>query len=182
TANLLNNGYYYFEPDYIYFDIDSGLPDRKIDVTISAKKFPTFANSEKDSITYVTHPRFYVNNIYIITENIKGSYQNEFFKDTIRHEDLIFLNNQPLHYRYDVITHNIEFFKGQVFQKALAEKTYKRLLNLGVFRTVLIQYVKNPKYNDQLDCYIVCQPIIKQAINIESEGINTSGNLGLDGS
>ncbi len=182
TAHLLNNGYYYFESDYIYFDIDSGLPDRKIDVTISSKKFPTFATADKDSITFVKHPRFYVNNIYIITENIKGSYQNEYFKDSIYHEDVIFLNNHALHYRYDVIAHNIEFFKGQVFQKALAEKTYKRLLNLGVFRTVLIQYVKNPRYNDQLDCYIICQPIIKQAINVETEGTNTSGNLGIDGS
>lgn len=182
TANLLNNGYYYFEPDYIYFDIDSGLPDRKINVIISAKKFPTFATPEKDSITYVNHPRFYVNNIYIITENIKGSYMTEYFKDTIRHEDHIFLNNQPMRYKYSVITHNIEFFKGQVFQKVLAEKTYKRLLNLGVFRTVLIQYVKNQKYNDQLDCFIICQPIVKQAINVETEGTNTSGNLGIDGS
>jgi outer membrane protein assembly factor BamA len=182
TANLLNNGYYYFEPDYIFFDIDSGLPDHKINVTVGVKKFPTFATPEKDSITYINHPRYYVNNIYVITENIKGSYQNEFFKDSIHHEDLIFLNNKPLRYRYFVITNNIEFFKGQVFQKSLAEKTYKRLLNLGVFRTVLIRYVKNTKYNDQLDCYIICQPIVKQAINIETEGTNTSGNLGVNGS
>jgi outer membrane protein assembly factor BamA len=182
TTNLLNNGYYFFESDYIYFDIDSGLPNHMINVTIGNKKFPTFATAEKDSITYINHPRYYVNNIYIITENIKGSYQNEFFKDTIHHEDLIFLNNYPMKYKYSVITHNIEFFKGQVFQKSLAERTYKRLLNLGVFRTVLIQYVKNPKFNDQLDCYVICQPITKQAINIETEGTNTSGNLGVDGS
>ncbi len=182
TAGLLNNGYYFFESDYIYFNVDSGLPNQKINITIGAKKFPTFANSSKDSITYVKHPRYYINNIYILTENFQGSYKNAYFKDTIHHEDLIFLLNYKNRYKYSVITHNIEFFKGQVFQKNLAEKTYKRLLNLGVFRTVLIQYVKNPKYNDQLDCYIVCQPIVKQAINIETEGTNTSGNLGVDGS
>lgn len=182
TADLLNNGYYYFEPDYIYFDIDSGKVDQKVDVTISTKKFPTFANAQKDSITYTNHPRYYINNIYILTENLRGSYKDEYFKDTIRFEDFMFLNNNPLHYKKAVITHNIEFFKGQVFQKSLAEKTYKRLLNLGVFRTVLIQFVKNPSYNDQLECYIICQPIVKQAVNIETEGTNTSGNLGVDGS
>lgn len=182
TANLLNNGYYFFEPDYIYFDIDSGKVDHKVDITISVKKFPTFANAQKDSITYTNHPRYYVNDIYIITENIRGSYKNEYFKDTTRFEEFIFLNNNPPNYKTTIIAHNIEFFKGQVFQKSLAEKTYKRLLNLGVFRTVLIQYVKNTKFSDQLDCYIVCQPIVKQAINIETEGTNTSGNLGVDGS
>ncbi len=182
TANLLNNGYYFFEPDYIYFDVDSGLVDHKIDITISAKKFPAYANAQKDSISYVNHTRYYVNNIYVITENIRGSYKDEYFYDSIYHEDLIFMVKEKLHYRYSLITHNVEFFKGQVFQKNLAEKSYKRLLNLGVFRTVLIQYVKNPKFNDQLDCYIICQPIIKQAINVETEGTNTSGNLGVDGS
>ena len=182
TTNLLNNGYYFFEPDYIYFDIDSGISGNKIDITISTKKFPAFANAQKDSISYIDHPRYYVNNIYIITENISGSYKNEYFKDTVRFEDFIFFNNTSPHYKKSVIAHNIEFFKGQVFQKNLAEKSYKRLLNLGVFRTVLIQYVKNVQYSDQLDCYIVCQPIVKQAINIETEGTNTSGNLGIDGS
>lgn len=181
TANLLNNGYYFFEPDYIYFDVDSGLVDHKIDITISAKKFPAYANAQKDSISYINHPRYYVNNIYVITENIRGSYKDEYFYDSIYHEDLIFMVKEKLNYKYSLITHNVEFFKGQVFQKSLAEKSYKRLLNLGVFRTVLIQYVKNQKYNDQLDCYIICQPIIKQAINVETEGTNTSGNLGVDG-
>lgn len=182
TSGLLNNGYYFFEPDYIYFDVDSGLPNQKINITISAKKFPAFANVQKDSISYVKHPRYYVNNIYVITENLKGSYKNEYFFDSIYHEDLIFMVKEKLRYNYHIITNNVEFFKGQVFQKNLAEKTYKRLLNLGVFRTILIQYVKNPSYNDQLDCYIICQPIVKQAINIETEGTNTSGNLGIDGS
>ena len=108
--------------------------------------------------------------------------KNEYFKDTIRFEEFVFLNNNPLSFKKTVITHNIEFFKGQVFQKNLAEKSYKRLLNLGVFRTVLIQYVKNIQYSDQLDCYIVCQPIVKQAINLETEFIKTSGNYGVDGS
>ncbi|MBK7667804.1 MAG: hypothetical protein IPJ32_10970 [Sphingobacteriaceae bacterium] len=50
--------------------MDSGLVDHKIDITISAKKFPAYANAQKDSISYINHPRYYVNNIYVITENI----------------------------------------------------------------------------------------------------------------
>jgi outer membrane protein assembly factor BamA len=182
TTYLLNNGYYYFEPDYIYFDVDSALSNQMVNVTVSAKKFPVFANEQKDSISYVKHPRYYINNIYIITENLKGSYKNEYFKDSIREEDFLFLANHPLRYRKTVITNNIEFFKGQLFQKNLAEKTYKRLLNLRVFRTVNIQFVRNQLYSDQLDCYIICSPLIKQAISIETEVTNTQGNYGLDGS
>lgn len=182
TTYLLNNGYYYFEPDYIYFDVDSAIGNHMVDITIGANKFPVFASAQKDSITYVKHPRYYVNNIYIITENMKGSYKNEYFKDSISEGDFIFLANRPLNYRRTIITNNIEFFKGQLFQKNLAEKTYKRLLNLRVFRTVNIQFVKNTLYSDQLDCYIICTPLVKQAVSLETEGTNTSGNYGIDGS
>lgn len=182
TSHLLNNGYYYFEPDYIYFEIDSGIPNQKIDLTIKFKKFPVFASQDKDSVTYVKHPRYYLNNIYVITENLSTSYKDESFGDTLTYYDYMFLVKDKLKFKKNVLGNSIEFYKGQVFQKSLAEKTYKRILNLGVFRNVLLQFVKNPNHNDMLDCYIICQPLIKQSITIETEGTNTSGNLGIDGS
>ena len=182
TNHLLDNGFYYFEQDYIYFDVDSTLSNQKVDITVNFKKFPAFANQDKDSISYIEHPRYYINKIFIITENISGYYKDEYFKDTIPYEDYFFLIQDKLKFKRNVIAGNIEFFKGQVFQKSLAEKTYKRLLNLGVFRNVVIQFVKNRNFNDLLDCYIICQPLIKQSITIETEGTNTSGNLGVDGS
>lgn len=182
TSHLLDNGYYYFETDYIYYEIDSTLPNRKIDINILFKKFPVFVNEDKDSISYVKHPRYYVNNIFIVTENLSRFYKDEYFKDTLKYGDYQFLVYDKLKFKRSVIANNIEFLKGQMFQKSLAEKTYKRILNLGVFRNVLIQFVKNPLRVDQLDCYIICQPLIRQSITIETEGTNTAGNLGIDGS
>lgn len=182
TNHLLNNGYYYFETDYIFYEVDSTLSNQKVDITINFKKFPTYASQDKDSISYVKHPRYFINNVYIITENLSVSYKDELFKDTIRYDEFMFLIKNKLKYRRSVIASNIEFSKDQIFQKSLAEKTYKRILNLGVFRNVLIQFVKSPYHTDRLDCYIICQPVIKQSITIETEGTNTSGNLGIDGS
>ncbi|MGZ4036701.1 MAG: translocation and assembly module lipoprotein TamL, partial [Bacteroidia bacterium] len=50
-----------------------------------------------------------------------------------------------------------------------------------LFRNVLIQFVKNPKANDMLDCYIICTPLVKQSVTFETEATNTSGNLGIAG-
>lgn len=182
TTHLLNNGYYYFEPDYVFFEVDSTLQNHKIDITVKFKKFPVFANQNKDSVSYINHQRYKVFDIYIITENLSTSYKDEFYKDTAWYYDYMFLIKDKLKFKKSAIGNNIEFSRGQYFQKSLAEKTYKRILNLGVFRTVLIQYVKNPKHSDMLDCYIICQPLIRQSITIETEGTNTSGNLGIDGS
>lgn len=181
TTNLLNNGFFYFEPDFIYYEIDSNSVGEKINLTICAKKFPTFVNEQKDSTILVAHPRFTINNVFIITETTKGFYKDESFKDTTNFNDYLFLHNHPLPYRKSIIAGNIEFYKGQIFQKNLAEKTYKRILNLGLFRNVLIQFVKDAKLKNSLNCYIVCSPVTKQSITFETEGTNTSGNLGLAG-
>lgn len=181
TTNLLNNGFFYFESDFIYYNVDSITSRPKINLTICAKQFPTFVNEQKDSTILVAHPRFTLNNIYIITENTKGFYKDEAFKDTTVYNDYIYLHNNPLPYRLSIIANNIEFSKGQVFQKNLAEKTYRRLLNLGLFRNPLLQFVQNTQYKNVLDCYIVCSPVVKQSITFETEGTNTSGNLGLAG-
>ena len=58
----------------------------------------------------------------------------------------------------------------------------KALLGLGIFKNVTIQFLKSKNYSNKLDCYIICNPLIKQSITAETEGINTSGNLGVDGS
>lgn len=181
TNNLLNNGFFYFESDFIYYNVDSISSKPKINLTICAKQFPTFINEQKDSTILVPHPRFTINNIYIITENTKGFYKDEAFRDTTIFNDYTYIHNHPLAYRLSIITNNIEFSKGQVFQKNLAEKTYRRLLNLGLFRSPLIQFVQSSQSKSGLDCYIICNPVVKQSITFETEGTNTSGNLGIAG-
>ena len=106
------------------------------------------------------------------------------FKDTLRFKksDCIFLLNKPLMYRSSVLTSNIDLYNEQLFRKDTAEITYKALLGLGIFKNVTIQFLKSKNFGNKLDCYIICNPLIKQSITIETEGINTSGNLGFDGS
>jgi outer membrane protein assembly factor BamA len=181
TSNLLNNGFYYFEPDFIYFEPDSNAHNQKVKLTVSVKLFPQFVNEDKDSTVLMKHTRYYVNQIYIITENLTRSFKDEYFKDTVVYNDYSFLMNKPSAYRFKLLAGNIEFFKNQVYQRSLAEKTYKRLINLGLFRSVLIQFVKKPGFNDQLDCYIICTPLIKKSLTVETEGTNTNGNLGVAG-
>lgn len=184
TNRLLDNGFYFFEEDYIYFEADSNAHNQNIRLAICAKNFPLQVNAETDSTILVPHTRYTINNIYIITENLKNSFRDEHFRDTLVYEDYpdyYFLQNHKSHYRPAVLANNIEFYRNTVFQKTLAERTYKRLLNLGLFRNVLIQFVKNAKENDLLDCYIVCTPLVKQAVTFETEATNTSGNLGIAG-
>jgi len=184
TNKALNNGYYYFENAYINYDVDSNYNNTTVSVNVHLKKFSRAFSSSNDSLVLVNHTKYKIDNIYVITEPVIGNLRELNFKDTVRAKksDCVFLLNKPLGYRTGVITHRIELYKGQLFKKDTAEITYKGLLGLGIFKNVTITFLKSRDFNNRLDCYIVCNPLLKQSLTAETEGINTSGNLGIDGS
>ena len=184
TDFALNSGYFYFESAYIDFDADTGYKSHSVYLDINLKQFAHSFSSSNDSVVYVNHPRFTVDHVYITTEPLSGNIKDQQFKDTLKtkKEGTVFLLNKKLAYRQYVIMNNVDIYKGQLFRKDTAEQTYKQLLGLGIFRNVTIQFLPSDQYDDRLNCYILCQPLVRQSITNQVEGTNTSGNLGIDGS
>ena len=184
TDLALNNGYFYFENAYVSFGADTNCVNHSVAMTTKIKKFSRAYSSDNDSLIEVDHPRFKIANVYIITEPLVGNPRDFTFTDTIfsKKKSLIFLLNKPLGYKQKIISSNTDIYKGQLYRKDSAQQTYKQLLGLGIFKNVTIQFLVNQSYNNQLDCYIICNPLMKQAVTAETEGTNTSGNLGIDGS
>lgn len=185
TESQLNNGFFYFAPEYVNYLVDTNLVGQKVDLSIGVKMFSKSYSETNDSLVYINHPRFYIENVYVIPENIvdfKGRANEAYMKDTLEYNGIKILHNNKLLFHKKDLTRDISISPSQLYQQNLAEETYKGLSNLKVFKSVYIQYIKNPYYSDKLDCYIVCQPVVKQAVTIETEGTNTSGNLGIAGS
>lgn len=184
TDHALNNGYFYFENAYISYGADTNCVNHSVAMKIRLKKFSASYSSSSDSLIEVDHPRFKIANVYIVTEPLVGNPRDFAFKDTVvsKRKGLIFLLNKPLAYKLKIITSNTDIYKGQLYRKDSAQQTYKQLLGLGIFKNVTIQFLVNQNYSNQLDCYIICNPLLKQSVTAETEGTNTSGNLGIDGS
>ncbi len=185
TEKLLNNGYYYFAPEFIHYMIDTNLIGNFANIRIDLKKFSRPFSEANDSLVYINHPRFTLNNIYIIPEVVKdfrGKSNEVYAKDTSIYNGIQVLYNNKLKFKLKDLTRDVSLFEGQLYQKNLAEETYKGISSLKVFKSVFMQFIRSPNTDDKLDCYIVCQPLVKQSITLESEGTNTSGNLGIAGS
>ncbi len=185
TENQLNNGYFYFAPEYINYIVDTNLVGQNVNLTIGLKQYSKTFNETNDSLVYVNHPRFFIQNVYLIPETIpdfKGKSDAVFMKDTTEYYGIKILHNNVLKFLEKDLARNIFISPNQLYQQSLSEETFKNLSALRVFKNVYIQYLKNPYYSDKLDCYIVCQPVVKQSVTIETEGTNTSGNLGIAGS
>ncbi len=178
---LQNNGYYYFAPEFIQYDADSISAAPNIDITMHLNLYPTSYSASSDSMVFVNHPKCVIKNIYFIAETFEGNYKNQYFKDTLKYNNIYILHNKPIYYNVRSILSSIKFQKGEFFNRDLAEESYRQLLNIGIFRSVLIQFDKADTDNE-LNCYVICQPIPKQFIGLETQGTNTSANLGIDGS
>lgn len=183
---LQNNGYYYFAPEFIQYDADSVSNPPNIIITMHLDLFPAHYNENSDSIVFIQHPRYKIRNIYFIPENIEGNYKNTYFKDTLKISDINYLHNYPLLFNPKSIYNQIKLHTNDIYQREKAEDTYRNLLNVGIFKSVLINFddikEKDSTGFNYLNVYIITHSIKKQYVSLEAEGTNTSANLGVDGS
>lgn len=184
TNFLLNKGYYYFENAFINYNVDSNYANNTVSVELILRKFSRNYSSNNDSIVYVNHTKYRINEVYVITEQVVGNVKELNFKDTsyAPGHELKFLHNEPLKYKTSLLAGFIKVQKNALFIRDTAEATFKSLLGIGIFKGVTIQFIKSEEFPSRLDCYIICTPLIKQSITAETEGIHTSGSLGVDGS
>lgn len=184
TNYFLNKGYYFFENAYITYNVDSNYAGNNVSVELVLHQFSRNYSNNNDSIVYVNHTKYKINEVYVITEPVFGNIKDIAFKDTtiVPVKEYKFLHNYPLKFKPTLLADFIKVQKGTLFIRDTAEATFKSLMGLGIFKGVTIQFYKSDEYPTRLDCYIICTPLIKQSITAETEGINTFGNLGIDGS
>jgi outer membrane protein assembly factor BamA len=179
TTELNNNGYYLFTKDYIYYSGDTNSGNRRVKIKLGIKNYAKKYNDYSDSIVETPHQRFYINNIYIQPDYISKKFESA-PKDTLLVNDYYILHTQKLRLKNRVLLNAIFIRKGELYQLQNVEDSYKRLSELKEFKTINISFV--PSHGEYLDCYIQLSPIQKQFYTIETEGTNTSGNLGIAGS
>ena len=180
TNELNNTGYYLFTKDYVYYEIDSTIGNRKVNITLGIKNFAYKYSNYSDSIIERPHQRFYINNIYIQPDFISKKADTIPNKDTIKSGDYYIIHSTKLQYKTRVLLNSVFVHKGELYQLNNVENTYKRISELKAFKTINIYFT--PAANGYLDCHMQLSPIAKQSFTIETEGTNTSGNLGVSGS
>ena len=175
-----DNGYYKFGPEFIYILVDTNLEVNWVDVRINIKRYAFRPEDHPDTLIYSNHVRYTINNIYVVTDyDIFNAHQNYADTSTANPNEVRFLYNKKLLFRQKDIVNKILFYKDQTFNYDLVDETYTRLSSLKAFKSVSVTFKVSPDIPDHLDCYILMSPLIKQSMSIESEGTNTSGNLGM---
>ena len=195
TANLKNNGYYFFTKEFITYSVDSTVSNHKINVTLEIRN-PVKKNiNYPDSIIETTHKRYIINEINIYTNYNSFDQDTAIFKKFTyyaaqRNKNVVpvkfnFLYRDTFKINLKTITQSIFFKPGDYFLLKDEEQTYNRFTDLKMFKFVNIKFAETPHDSmvdkNTLDCKIQLTKTHLNSFSLETEVTNSSGNYGIAG-
>ncbi len=181
-------GFYGFNRDHIYFEVDSTIGNRQVEIHYEVRKFLSY--DDVNRIIESEHKRYRINNVYIYTgfDPKKALDEGEAYlrrQDTTLVEGYYFLTDLDRHsVKPNVIIQSLYIKPGDLFQVTNMERSQDHLNSLQTFRLVNITYTEPgsvPGWEGSalpLDCVIRLTPVTLQEFRVELEGTNSAGNLG----
>lgn len=183
-ANYLNNhGYYDFTKDYIFYDVDTTLGSGLVGLNMRIE-MPQILNQDSEYASTVPHKKYEIGEVFIHTQ-FDINNPDEEGSDTLTVDGLHVIYKGEPSLDPDLFTCLISFRSGDLYQKDHLERTYRRISQLGVFRSTTIQL--QPKESNRigginvLDTHIRLSPAKKQAFELDPQVTNRSGNMGVYG-
>jgi outer membrane protein insertion porin family len=167
-AVLKNNGYYFFNPDYLLFEADTSAVNHTV----------SFRLVLKDSIPHNAFTVYRINNVIINQNYSLNDRIWRGFKDTIMVDDFIFLGNEKrMKVKPKVITRSVYLRKGEVFSRLKYTTTLNRLMSMGYFKLVQISFSENTgPTSGLLDATILLTPMSKYSFSSGIDLVSKSNN------
>jgi outer membrane protein insertion porin family len=167
-AILKNNGYFYFNPDYLLFKADTSNINRDV----------TFKLTLKDSIPKNALTVFRINNVYINQNYSLNERRVDTTRDTLVYEDIVFLGKEArMRIRPNVLSKSIYLRKNEIFSRQNHIITLNRLMSMGNFKLVQINFSENSTAGPGLlDVNIMMTPMPKHTFRAEIDMVTKSNN------
>lgn len=188
TQLLLENGYYHFNKEFIYFKVDSTCGNKKMDITMSIQNFK-YKDIGKDSVLERQHTQYKVKNIdYYI--GIQPKDTSTVAKTSIRYYPyykdsssyITFHYSTKLKYKPSLLSESVLIEPGLLYKRSDEEKTYKKLSSLGVFKNSAIIYPASNEKDKTVSPKIFSYPSKSQSFTAAADGKHFSGLYGITGS
>jgi outer membrane protein assembly factor BamA len=181
-------GFYNFSGDNIYFQVDSTIGKRQVDIYYGIKMF--LRTDPSGNQVYVPNAQYSIHKIFIYPDYVPKdvlaggeAYQQSL--DTTEYKGYYFITNQKKQsIRYDVILQALFLKPGSPYNVTNTERTQNHLMSFKTYRLVNIRYNEPERTlmqddgNRGLDCNIQLTSMSPQSFSVELEGTNTGGNLG----
>ncbi|HSV77411.1 MAG TPA: BamA/TamA family outer membrane protein [Bacteroidales bacterium] len=196
SQHLRDNGFFRFTRDFIFFEVDSALGSRQVDINLIINNPSEIAGQQEIVVPYGRHRQYKIEwvNIYPGFSPFRnpGETTDTTLYSTVKQGDTVnyrIIHQGPIRIRPKVLLENIQLEPGQLFKGQNVQQTYYSLSGLRNFRFINIQFSEfqrlesdtNPVDFGRLEANIQLAPLPANAFTIEAEGLNSAGNLGIAG-
>jgi outer membrane protein insertion porin family len=167
--HLKNRGFFYFNPDFIIFRVDSTVGTREVEISINVKEdIPRNARR-----VYVIRD-VVVNTGYTLEELVEG----EAPSDTLNVHGLKILHGDMIIHP-DVIRRAVFLRTGERYNRSHHEITLNHLMGLGTFQYANIRFndVSQAEEQGVMDAVILLTPQPKKSLRLELRAVSKSNNF-----
>ncbi len=165
---LKNNGYFYFNPDYLIFKADTSATDHTVSLKLTLKD-----SIPEKALTVIRVKNVFIDQNYRLNDELAGE-----VKDTIHLGDYIFLGkNTEMNIRPGVILRSLYLKKDEIYSRQNHNITLNRLMSLGNFKFVQIKFSDKDSTNAGfMDVRILMTPMPNHNFRAELDLVTKSNN------
>ena len=175
---LRNKGFYFFNKEFIYFDIDSNNLDNRVNLTLGIQNYKIL-DSSINNFHELNHNQFIIEKVNVKIKSNRNIESNLNI-DSISRPGIYINNYNPISFKKKIFQKSILLKKGDLYRQELAQNTYKRLISLGLFKYVSISF--DTVANNSLISNIDLAPSKVQNFSFSVDGTNKDRLLGVLGS
>lgn len=161
TTDFRNNGVYFFEPNYVTYDLDTIDTKKMANVKLMIKDQNIRVNDTSKTQPFKIYKISKVN-VFTDHSSAKTDY---IIKDSTAYKGFNLYSEKKLKYRPRAITDAIFIIPGTKYSDFRTSVTSRFLSNLRVFNSPTIQYSIDPKNDDFLIANIFLTPRKKYTFN-----------------
>ena len=177
TKHLWENGFYYFNQEFIFYKVDSTLGGKQVSVSLGIQNFKV-KDVANDTLLDRPHKAFRIGAIEVYAdEQPKEVYKPDYA--AVYLDEIDIYHKRKLKIKPSLIINSILFKEGNLYQKTLEEATYRKFMALGVYRSVSMRY---DTLGGVLNVKIFLEPSKAQTFNVATDGTQTNGLFGIEGS
>ena len=161
-ARLKENGFYYFNAEYLKVQVDSTVGKYDVDLILKVKEeAPVAAKTVYRINKIVIYPNYSIN--------------NDTLKTFEKYQDFTIIGNDNL-FKPRIFDRTLYFKKDDLYNRTNHNLSLNRLVNLGTFKFVKNQFRVSDTIGNYLDAYYYLTPLPQKSIRFEVLAKTNSAN------
>lgn len=177
TDNLLSNGYFKFNKDYISYTADTIRDTYLVDLTMHLQRYKSHQTDEPKN-----HPLYQINKVSFIADYdvLQSSALSSInINDSIHYNGFPIYYKDKLYLRPKVLTDNLRFAPGELYDEKAVQRTYTNFGRLPALKYTNIRFIETQIGDTtKLNCYVMLTKSKHKSVAFEVEGTNSAGDLG----